>query len=244
MHDLKHRFERKQARFLDQTGVAPRENNYWEPVVVTREEIDAEIQRLAALPVPADGRRQSLIVHPSALAGSPGLAPGIQVALQVLLPGESTAPMRHNATEVNFCIGGAGKTTVAGRTISFKQYDVWNHPSFAPFSHTNDTQAVQARLVYSNTPLLRHMEVYVADHEASLVPPAAAARHAGDDPKRKNPFGMFPIGTDGGLLMPYETLINPASVESRPLHFPWQQVKAELDKLEALAATMSAGVCT
>ncbi len=45
---------------------------------------------------------------------------------------------------------------------------------------------------------------------------------------------MIPIGADGGLLMPYETLINPEVVISRPLHFPWQDVKRELDKLEAL----------
>jgi gentisate 1,2-dioxygenase len=238
MHDLKRQFERKQALFLDQTGVVPPENTFWEPVVVTAEEIDAEIARLASLPAPKDGRRQSLIVHPSARAGSPGLAPGIQVALQVLLPGESTAPMRHNATEVNFCIRGAGRTTVAGRTIQFKQYDVWNHPSFAPYAHTNDTKEVQARLVYSNIALLQHMEVYVAEREISLAAPTAAAapQHAGADPKRTNPYGMFPIGTDGGLLMPYETLINPTAVESHPLHFPWQQVKAELDKLEALGS--------
>ena len=34
--------------------------------------------------------------------------------------------------------------------------------------------------------------------------------------------------------MPYETLINPASVDSKALHWPWQRVKEELDKLQAL----------
>jgi len=47
---------------------------------------------------------------------------------------------------------------------------------------------------------------------------------------------MFPIGTEGGLLMPYETLINPTVIESKPLHFPWESVKAELDKLAALGS--------
>jgi gentisate 1,2-dioxygenase len=237
MNDLRRDFERMHATFVDQTGTTTRENHYWAPVIVTREEIDTEIDRLASLPRPADGRRHSLIVHPSARQGSPGLAPGIQVSLQVLLPGEATLPMRHNATEVNFCIRGGGTTTVAGRTISFTQYDVWNHPSFAVYAHANDTDAIQARLVYSNTPLLQHMEVYVAEHGLPLDQETQTlTAHASDDPKRKSPFGTLPIGSDGGLLMPYETLINPSVVESLPLHFPWQQVKAELDKLEALGS--------
>lgn len=237
MQELKREFERRRAIFVDQTAKRARENLYWEPVVILREEIDAEVGRLATLPVPPDGRRQSLIVHPSARNGSPGLAPGIQVMLQVLLPGESTAPMRHNATEVNFCILGSGKTTVAGRTIAFKQYDVWNHPSYSTYSHCNDSSEIQVRLTYSNIALLQHMEIYVPDYE----PPVAAERgetalqHIAD-PKRQNPYGMFPIGDDGGLLMPYETLINPTAVRSNPLHFPWAQVKKELDKLEALGS--------
>jgi gentisate 1,2-dioxygenase len=36
------------------------------------------------------------------------------------------------------------------------------------------------------------------------------------------------------MLMPYEILINPHTVESKALHFPWKDVKRELDKLEAL----------
>ncbi|WP_438393134.1 cupin domain-containing protein [Caballeronia sp. DA-9] len=238
MQDFKREFERRKALFVDQTSVRARDNHYWEPVVITREEIDAEIARLAALPRPADGRRQSLIVHPSAREGSPGLAPGIQVMMQVLLPGESTRPMRHNATEVNFCIRGAGTTTVAGREIAFSQYDVWNHPSYAVYAHHNDTNEIQVRFAYSNVPLLQHMEVYVPEYDVTATGAAMeeVPQHVAADPKRQNPFGMFPIGTDGGLLMPYETLINPSAVQSNPLHFPWQSVKKELDKLEALGS--------
>jgi gentisate 1,2-dioxygenase len=238
MQDFKREFECRKALFVDQTSVSGRDNHYWEPVVITREAIDAEIARLAAVPQPADGRRQSLIVHPSAREGSPGLAPGIQVMMQVLLPGESTRPMRHNATEVNFCIRGAGTTTVAGREIAFRQYDVWNHPSYAVYSHHNDTSETQVRFAYSNVPLLRHMEVYVPEYDVTALGADVeeVPQHVAADPKRQNPFGMFPIGTDGGLLMPYETLINPSAVQSNPLHFPWQSVKKELDKLEALGS--------
>jgi gentisate 1,2-dioxygenase len=238
MNQLKHAFDPVDAYFVDRTGVPAAANRFWEPVVIKRETIDAEVERLASLPAPADGRRQSLIVHPAAHAHAPGLAPGIQVMLQVLKPGESTRPMRHNATEVNFCIRGGGSTEVGGRTIRFAQYDVWNHPSYVTYRHINDTDALQVRLIYSNIPLLQHLEIYICEDDPELdanKPAPDESAHI-DDPRRKNPFGMFPIGDDGGLLMPYETLINPQAVTSRPLHFPWQQVKTELDKLEALGS--------
>lgn len=238
MNQLKHAFDPVDAYFVDRTGVPAAANRFWEPVVITRETIDAEVERLASLPAPADGRRQSLIVHPAAHAHAPGLAPGIQVMLQVLKPGESTRAMRHNATEVNFCIRGGGSTEVCGRTIRFAQYDVWNHPSYVTYRHINDTDALQVRLIYSNIPLLQHLEIYICEDDPELDangPVPAETAHA-DDPRRKNPFGMFPIGDDGGLLMPYETLINPQTVTSRPHHFPWEQVKTELDKLEALGS--------
>ncbi len=47
-------------------------------------------------------------MHPLAEANAPGFAPGIQVKLSVLKPGEKSAAFRHNATEVNFCIRGSG----------------------------------------------------------------------------------------------------------------------------------------
>jgi gentisate 1,2-dioxygenase len=236
MNELRKNFEQLQGRFIDVTGKRPRENNLWPPIIISKEEIDAEAERLASLPAPADGRRESLIVHPHAGDDTPGLAPGIQVKLSVLKPGEKTSAFRHNATEVNFCIRGGGHTVVATKRIAFGLYDVWNHPSYATYWHANDTKDIQVRLTYSNIPLLQHMEVYVPDFE----PPVQAAvahkveEEEEEDPRRKNPFGMFPIGNDGGLLMPYETLINPEVVESNPLYFPWQEVKKELDKLEAL----------
>ncbi len=237
MSDLRKPFQQLSGRFVDTTGERPRENNLWPPIVVTKREIDAEVERLASLPPPADGRRESLIVHPLAAGDTPGFAPGIQVKLSVLKPGEKTQPFRHNATEVNFCIGGTGHTVVAGRRIDFRRYDVWNHPSYATYWHANDGADLQVRLTYSNVPLLQHMEVYLPE----LDPPAEVeAVHETDekrdDPRRKSPFGMFPIGEDGGILMPYEILINPQAVASKPLHFPWETVKRELDKLEALGS--------
>ncbi|HEY6239576.1 MAG TPA: gentisate 1,2-dioxygenase [Burkholderiales bacterium] len=238
MNDFRKDFRQMQGRFLDRSGQGARdENNYWAPVIVTKQEIDTEAQRLASLPRPANGGRESLIAHPFAAANAPGFAPGIQVKLSVLKPGEMTAAFRHNATEVNFCIGGSGHTLVAGKSIRFAQYDVWNHPSYAVHRHVNDGKELQVRLTYSNVPLLQHMQIYLPEDE-----PAAELHPVEDveektrsvDPRRKSPYGMIGIGADGGMLMPYEILINPEAVVSKALHFPWKDVKRELDKLEAL----------
>ena len=58
-----------------------------------------EIDRLASVPRPDNGRRHSLLVHPDAyrLGAGPGLAPTVRVTLEVLNPGEQSAPFRHNA---------------------------------------------------------------------------------------------------------------------------------------------------
>jgi len=76
MNEFKKDFREMQGRFSDRSGQrAQDENLYWAPIVVTRREIDAETERLASLPRPANGRRESLIVHPLAEANSPGFAP-------------------------------------------------------------------------------------------------------------------------------------------------------------------------
>ncbi len=238
MNEFRKDFQRMKGRFLDRAGHGARdENSYWAPIVVAKEEIDAEVDRLASLPLPANGRRESLIVHPLAEANAPGFAPGIQVKLSVLKPGEKTAAFRHNATEVNFCIRGTGHAVVAGKRIAFSQYDVWNHPSYAIYRHINDGKNLQVRLTYSNAPLLQHMQIYLPEDEpaAERHPVEDAEERArARDPRGKSPYGMIRVGADGGMLMPYEILINPGTVESKPLHFPWQDVKHELDKLEAL----------
>jgi len=235
MNDLRKEFPALNGQFqpVPAEGLADR-NRYWPPIVVTREEIDRQVEALADQPRPSHGRRESLIVHPYAEAASPGMAPGIQVKLSILKPGEKSAPFRHNATEVNFCIRGAGHAVVAGKRIDFEQYDVWNHPSFLPYFHVNDTSDLQVRLTYSNVPLLQHMQVYVPQENPRPELEVHAAETGAADPRRRNPFGMFPITDDGGLLMPYEVLINPEAVDSRALHFAWKRVKPELDKLEAL----------
>lgn len=223
--------------FVDRGAAASQPLDLWPPIVITKEMIDAEVERLAAAPRPAHGRREVLIAHPKAAAPGLGLAPGIEVKLSVLKPGERTAPFRHNATEVNFCIRGAGHTMVGGKRIGFALHDVWNHPSYTTYWHANDTAELQVRLTYSNAALLQKMNIHIVEEDP---PPVAAVALedpesvGADDPRRKSPFGTFQLSEDGAWLMPYETLINPPSVVSKALHWPWAQVKQHLDKLEAL----------
>jgi gentisate 1,2-dioxygenase len=138
-------------------------------VVISKETIDAEIERLSRLTAPTGGRRRSLIVHPRAEEPGLGLAPGIQVAIEVLLPGEETVPIRHNSSIVSFCIVGRGETTIDRQRFSFGQYDVICVPSMAIYRHRNDSGDRQVRLTYSNAALLEKMNVHIV--EECPVPP-------------------------------------------------------------------------
>ena len=231
------------ALVIDQSGathadLAPdrvRPAQDWPPILIARATIEAEIERLAALPRPANGRRQVQFVHPSANPATPGLNPGVRVTLEVLLPGEETAPIRHNSTQVNFCIRGRGTTIVDGRAIRFGQYDVWNHPSYATYRHVNDSDSLHARFTYSNAPLLEMLRVHLVDEQPPQGGVVSLVEEAGQaDNRGHSPFGTFAIDDCGAQLMPYETLISPPTVESRALHWPWAVVQGNLDKLVAL----------
>lgn len=235
MSNLTIPFERVQAAFAA-SRPADHNNHFWPPVIVTRAQIDAEIKRLADL---TEGRRSSLIVHPSATPGTPSLAPGIQVELNVLKPGERTAAFRHNATEVNFCLRGSGVARIGARELACEQFDVWNTPSYVRQQRWNSGNDLFVWLTYSNASLLKFMQVYVTealDEDAEIVEPIEGDRGPAADTRRQSPYGTFVIGNDGAALMPYERLINPPAVESKALHWPWRRVEAELEKLEALGS--------
>lgn len=231
----------QKAIFIDKTGSIEPAPELWEPAIIKKADFDAEIARLAALPRPNNGRRVSWIVHPDAhkLGTGLGLAPGIRPVLEVLNPGEQTRPIRHNSTQVNFCIQGSGHSVVGGKRIDFEQYDVFNFPSMQTYWHVNDTDQVQARLTYTNAPLLEKMNVHIVEEDppVEMRDVNAPKEDPGEaDPKRKSPYGTFQLTDDGAWLMPYEILIAPEAVDSRALHWPWKQVKKELDKLTALGA--------
>lgn len=225
--------------FVDRVGYRTPRDELWPAWIVPREVIDAEIERLAGVDLPADGRRRSLIVHPRATEPGLGLAPGIRVSLDVLLPGESTASIRHNSSEVNFCIAGSGHTVVDDRTITFTQYDVWNHPSMATYVHVNDSDDIHVRLTYSNAALLEKLNVHFVDEDPGMPGATSATAVGGEAEEEVDTLealfeDYIELSHDGAFLMSYERLIDPDVVEQRPLHWPWQHVQDYLDQLAAL----------
>ena len=217
----------------------PAANDFWEPVIISRARIDEQVERLLSLDVADPIERQVRIVHPMACARGQGLAPGIEVRLSALKPGEKTQPFRHNATEVGFCIGGGGAADIAGKGFGFSQYDVWNVPAWTESRYENTTRKPQVRLSYSNAALLRLLNVHLVEDKKTtgIVEPStdkAGDHHGPGTAKIKD---LFQIPGDDAWLMTYERLINPPAVESQPHHWRWDVVKEELDKLTALGAT-------
>jgi gentisate 1,2-dioxygenase len=220
--------------FVDRSGIDEQPKSLLPSVLIKKAAIEAEISRLAAAPALANGRRTSLVACPATGEGN-GLTPGIAVSLCVLKPGERTRPVRQNSFLVDFCIRGSGYTVIDGQRIDYHKFDVWTTPPWSVYEHCNDTDELQVRLSYSNAPLLEKLQVHIVEEDpqpidlSTVLPDEAAA-----DPTRSSPYGTFQLTDDGGYLMPYETLINPDHVQIRPLLWPWEMVKAELDKLKAL----------
>jgi len=211
----------------------PTHNELWEPVVIGGQRLAEEAERLLSLDVADPIERQVRIVHPMACTRGQGLAPGIEVRLAALKPGERTKPFRHNATEVGFCIGGEGCVTMAGQTFGMAQYDVWNVPAWTSAVYENTGTAPQIRLTYSNAALLRLLNVHMVEDRATTgtTPETDAKPHSAPGTAKIRDLFQLP---DENWLMSYERLINPPAVESRPHRWDWQTVKAELDKLTAL----------
>ena len=219
---------------VDTSDAGPPEFDPWQPIVITGEVIDAEIERLMSIPA-TEGGRSSMFVHPRSTAPGLGLTPGIRVSLCVLLPGERTRAVRCNSTQVDFCIRGGGAAVVGGERIAFGRYDVFNTPSYRTHWYENDTSEVQVRLTYSNAPLLEKLHVHLVEADPSDRPSSSTGQEAKElTTREQSPFGLLPMGEEGAMLMPYEQLINPPTVESRALHWPWVAVKEQLDKLDEL----------
>ena len=174
----------------------------WEPLVIRKEEIEAEVDRLAQKARPNNGIRRTQLVHPRAEEGTLSFAPGIGLSIDVLLPGERTQRVRTNASVVDFCIKGAGSVLLKGQRFDFNQYDVLTTPGMAVHEYVNDTKDVQVRLRYSNAPLLHRLKVLWLDED----PPAdnhdfteTAAESKGEKPK--SPYGTFQLTEDGAWLV-------------------------------------------
>lgn len=228
-------------RFVNQSDVSPIESEIWAPLLVPKESIEEQVDRLSDEDSPAGGIRRVDIVHPQATDPGLGLAPGIRVSLDVLLPGEEAHLPRSNASEVHFCISGSGTAVIDGRVVSFDEYDVWIRPALTPAVLRNDTAGRQVRLTYSNAPVLEKLQVHFFPPERELEHRPGYVEEPDEELLDGHPFGdrltlPHPDGDRTIELMSYEKLINPDVVPQEVLHWPWPAVERELLKLSDLGS--------
>jgi gentisate 1,2-dioxygenase len=216
------------AVFVDRSGRSPSEFRPLKPLLIPKEEIEAEIERLTVGPF--RGSRRVEIVNP-ALMPSSSLYPAVTVSINVLLPGERTRPHRHNSSVVNFCIRGAGRSAIGGRSVEWGLHDTWTTPPWMVHQHINETDEVQVRLSYSNSGLLNLLGVHVVEETDDLDP----NQPMGDtEAELELSARGETIGEDGAALLTYEQLISPEPPYQPPLHWPYKELHSRLQKLRAL----------
>ncbi|MFM8547092.1 MAG: cupin domain-containing protein [Betaproteobacteria bacterium] len=223
--------------FVDVSGHPARTQEPWPSIVVSAESIAAEAERLAAGPRPDNGRRAALIVHPHARSPGRGFAPGIDVTLNVVAPGEQTTNLRKNSNMVEICVAGGGTATVNGRDIRISERDVWNTPAMQIHSYRNGGNKPWVRLSYSNAPLLEQLEVHYVEEFEGDTPPAD--RHAVEPIAHSGPSSRElamrrQITEEGAWLLGYEYLIDIDVLESKALHWPWAKVSEFLPSVNQL----------
>ncbi|WP_063052490.1 hypothetical protein [Nocardia arthritidis] len=202
----------------------------WPPLKVSAAEIEQEIQRLAEGERGPDGRRGGLIVHPWSTAPGLGLAPGVDVTIEVLKPGERTVAVRRNSSQVEIGVRGGGVVQAGGRNFRLGELDICTIPSMKPYLHHNDGSDLWVRLSYSNAPLLTKLGV----HYAEQLPADAATQSLGNENPGPNEGYTretapdFPISDSGARLRGYEFLVDIEAVPNGALHWPWADVSQHL----------------
>jgi len=198
-------------------------------VLVPRETIEREIERLADISRPQDGRRATIIVHPSNSDGSLGFAPGIDVTINVLKPGEETRALRRNSNQVEFCIRGSGSVCVGDKEQKMNRWDVASIPSMQPYWHKNTGNNLWVRISYSNAPLLRKLGVHWIDYvDLNEQRPVELATKGVNQSINRNTAPDIQISDDGARLRGYEYLTDIQVVENKPLLWPWETASKTL----------------
>jgi gentisate 1,2-dioxygenase len=216
--------------FTDVSDAKPRKQDLWPTLIVPRAAIEAEIERLASIPRPASGRRAAAISHPSNTGPVPAFAPGIDVTLEVLKPGEESLPVARNSSQVDMCIRGAGMARIGGKSFGVAQFDVWNTPSMDPYVYRNDGKDLFVRMSYSNAPLLERLEVHYVDTNPKRV--EVAGTPSGEPRGRARDMAeTIDLGADGARLLGYEYLVDIDTVEWKPLLWRWKDVNPHLEKV-------------
>jgi len=229
-------------KFVSQAEADAAPESPWEALVMSGEAIDMEVTRLANLRLDDRAQRRSFIAHPRARAPGYGLTPGIDVSLNVLLPGESWSPRKDNTHQIVFAIRGRGAYRVNDRRMSFEQFDAWNVPSMSTYSYENASAELAVFLSYSDAALLKQLGVYHSEDPAEF--PASAQRAepaaAGASSARQAAVNE-PIGDRGARVVGYEFLIDIDVVASEALQWPWAEVRQYLEGVEHLGGPRGRG---
>jgi gentisate 1,2-dioxygenase len=216
-------------KFHDVGSTVPRKQDLWPTLIVPRAAIDAEIERLASIDLPAGGRRASAVEHPSNTGPVPAFAPGIDVTIEVLKPGEETTAIARNSSGVDMCIRGSSVAVIGRNTLEVEKFDVWNVPSMQAYRYRNVSKDLFVRLSYSNAPLLERLEVHYVD-----LKPKPADRgdlSQGDDSRARDKAEVIGLGKDGAQLLGYEYLVDIDTIEWKPLLWRWRDVSPHLEKV-------------
>lgn len=204
----------------------PRAEDRWEPVALRRGSIDAAVRDLLDRPRSDTDLRRSLVVHPRARPSGTGLAPGIQVSIEVLAPGEEAIPPRRNSCALAVQIRGASTVAINDVARNVVTRDVYSVPPFAVQHHRNTTDSVCVRLVFSNAALLDFLGVHVVDHRA----PPLDGFETLDRPDDHR--GISPLGDAWHLE--YERMIDPPWSAPIAWHWRWDDIAHELGQVVTL----------
>jgi gentisate 1,2-dioxygenase len=195
------------------------------PRIWRRAEIRTHVDELLDASVDG-GRRTVALVNPE-LGNQGGVSPGVDVSINVLRPGERTAPHRHTSSVISYIEAGRGHSVIAGRRLDWGPGDVFTTPAWTPHVHVaaKDSEPV-VRLGFSDAALLRRQGVLV--HEDGGNPEETLHEQSVDwDPD----LGTRVKGSEGRILG-YAELLKPAWRPLAAQHWPWDEVKRALDPMD------------
>lgn len=225
---------------IDSRTFTPRNNEMWPAHIVKAAAITEAVETLKLGAAGSNGRREGLIAHPASREPGIGLAPSTAVSFGVLLPGEKTQPRRTNASTFSLGIEGSAVAYVDGREFIITKWDGWNTPGMRIEVLENKTDKPFIYVTYSNAPFLQKLEVFYEEYnppEASHI--SLTPEFAEKSAKRARAKDMAGkprvVGDTGAMLLPYEHLIDPDFVESRALHWRWDDVAPHMGLVRSLS---------
>ncbi|ALL77764.1 dioxygenase [Pseudonocardia sp. EC080610-09] len=216
------------ARAVDTSGAGSARPTPWAPLKITAAEIRETVERLSEGPTPADGRRSAALVHPESTSGR-SFAPGVEVVVEVLLPGERTTPVRRNSSLVQIGLEGTGSIQVGDTTLEPATRDVVTVPSMKPHRFVNTGDRRWVRLAYSNAPLLEFLGTHFREELAEDWVPGVPVdgpidMEEADDVADRGTAPDHEVSPTGARLRGYEYLVDIEPVPDRALHWPYRAV--------------------